>query len=746
MKKRILCLLVCVFLLFSLTACGEVAYVQPKFDANTQSAPPSKNLIAERGDLRLEWNDANYGVVLTNTKTGEVWGSSPEDDGEVILDMFGLPVKRNPLLESALVVYYYNSVAFTSNNLVNSYNGVYEEGHVRCAFIENGLHVEYFFDSLGFMVPVDYVLCDGYLSVSVDPKKIQDGENRVTSVALLPFMCSAKNDAEGEYLFVPSGSGAIIEPETISQAGITYLAEIYGGDLSKESLYSVSEEADIKLPVYGVKNATSGLCAIIDRGEGTASLTAPVGAMSYGYTTVYPEFQLKGYTIHTSNTFNGSLRNYIISAQSMVTSPVSVRYYPLVGEANDYNGMANVYRDYLIAEKGLTENKNDARLNVELIGGTSITKSFLGVPYNTIFATTKIKDAQKIVSELSSELDTDFSVNLKGFGSSGVNIGGIAGGYSLSDKIGSVSELKKFSSLCDEEKVDLYMDFNVVQYKSSGKGFSTFFDSAFRSSREPAYVYEHTIPIRNIIKSDFYYLLSPNLFDDAAKKLVDKTSSWGLDGVSLSTLSSLSYADYRDKTSTEFYSKYGFANAVEKAVKTVKNDGKFMAENANAFAAVSADIIAAAPTSSSNEHVFTTDVPFYQLVFKGYVPMTTESVNISTIPEKTILSAVESGIGLNYTLISKWDNSLIDAKFQYFYSTQYEGVKDDIISNSNKLSNYYEKIAGAKIKSHTLISNDVRATEFDNGVTVYVNYSSKAKQTPAGKLAALDYVVLESVS
>ena len=77
-----------------------------------------------------------------------------------------------------------------------------------------------------------------------------------------------------------------------------------------------------------------------------------------------------------------------------------------------------------------------------------------------------------------------------------------------------------------------------------------------------------------------------------------------------------------------------------------------MATSANIYAAVAADIITDVPVSSDKGYAFVEDVPFYAMVFKGYVPMTTESINLAISPEKAILGAVEGGIGLNYTLTS----------------------------------------------------------------------------------------------
>ena len=129
------------------------------------------------------------------------------------------------------------------------------------------------------------------------------------------------------------------------------------------------------------------------------------------------------------------------------------------------------------------------------------------------------------------------------------------------------------------------------------------------------------------------------------------------------------------------------------------------------------------------------------MVLKGYVPMTTESINRATTPQKAFLGAVESGIGLNYTVIKKWDNSLINSDYTYFFSTKYDGLEEDIISTYNSYSKYFDSVKGAKIVSSSVVSEGVHCTVFDNNVAVYVNYNDNAVETPAGKVAAMNYIV-----
>ncbi len=740
--KKILSIILAICFLLSLTACSSVSK-QPSFDSNTQMAPLSDKLIAENDTYTLEWNEENYGIILTNKQTGEVWGTSPEESDEVKLDVFGMPVKRHELTNSVLSVYYHNKETGTDNNNVYSYDGVVENGHIRCARIKNGVHVEYFFDKLKIMIPVDFVLCDDYVSVSINPKLIQEDSNTVTSVSLAPFFCSVENDTDKANLFVPSGSGALINTATDSLQGKTFSAAVFGEDLAQEELYDSQSETAIRMPVFGVDAGNKGLCAVIESAEDSALIEAISGAESYGYSAVYPTFQVRGNSEHQAKVFSNEIRTYIIYSEKIISENMQVRYYPLSYGKSDYSAMAGVYREYL-KEKGFL--KNSAKvipLNVNLIGGSLITKSFLGIPYTTVQPTTTLKQASEIVTDLSKNTNDNFTVNLKGFGDSGIDIGEIAGGYTISKNIGTKSDLKKLSSLCKEKDIDLFMDFDLVKFSTSGSGFSTFFDNSTNVGfkKVSRYVYDKATRLQN--RSKIYHILSPRQFEAAAEKLNVRIEKLGIGGISLESLSSLSYSDYTEKESSKYYSKVGFSDTVLEVMKKLGKNKNVMTSSANVYAAVLSDVIESAPTTSENNIIFSADVPFYQMVFKGYVPMFTESVNLAESYEKMLLKAVESGCGLNYTVISKWDNSLIDSEYDYFYSSVYSDLKNDIFKNAEKLSDYYEKIAEAHIVSHKILNNGVRVTEFDNGISAYVNYGDTPAETEAGTVAPQDYIIGE---
>ena len=171
---------------------------------------------------------------------------------------------------------------------------------------------------------------------------------------------------------------------------------------------------------------------------------------------------------------------------------------------------------------------------------------------------------------------------------------------------------------------------------------------------------------------------------------------------------------------------------------TVVDSGKKVATvAANAYAA-NADRIFSAPLSSARFNVFDEDIPFYEIVFKGYTPMSSEAINISALPEDTLLAAVESGITPHWSLMYGYDNAAVNINSEILHNGVWERYGKDIIETVNELSDYYKSISDAEIISHT-VKGGVRETEFSNGVTVAVNRGDTEQESVLGTLKSGEY-------
>ena len=743
--KKILSILCCISVIFTLSACGNVGDGLKSFDKKAQNGTPSDSIIAENENYRLEFDKNTGGVILTELSSGENWGTTPADDGKEELDEYGMPIKKHIKVQSPITIRYRD---YNNNSIYQAmtYSDVISGGRVRCAKGEDALLVEFYFDAAEIMIPVEYKLLDDSVQITIDPKRIQEGNNTLFEVSVAPFWCAAKNDTKDTYLFLPSGSGALVNTDVRSQQGDSFAAPIYGRDYTKELKTDVSIEENIKLPVFGARmDSKKATVAIVTSGAESGIIEANAGSSALGYSSVFTTFQVRGYTEHTAQVFVGKKTESNVYSNLAVKKPFSVRYYPLKDSKANYNGMAECYRNYLVNEKKLSESKEEELpFAVSFVGGTTITKSFLGIPYKSFYATTTLSEAEEIVDDLYKNVGTAFPVTLMGFGESGIDISSLAGGFKVNGSTGGNKGLKNLKELCLKNGNRLFMDFDLIRFSKSSNGFSAGSDIVYDTTDKKSLQYLYNASTRDYNKKTKHYLLRHTELNKASDKLISKTEKMAIDGVSLSTLSNISYSDYKDKTVSNYYCSSGLDKLVTGILSSVRKSGKaVMSNNANAYAAVKSDIITDVAVTSSGENMFSAEIPFYQMVFKGYVPLYSSSQNLSADYKKLILKSVESGCGLNYTLIANWDNCLIDSAYPVFYNSVYDEIKPLITENYEKLKDYYNSINGAHISSHKILGNSVRETVFDNNVTVYVNLSEKSVSSPAGKISPYDFIVKE---
>lgn len=688
-------------------------------------------IITENDNYKMVWVSSNCSVALVDKNTGVRYCTTPTKEGEPQFDELGMPIKKHPQLESAVIIEYVSNKNDLEEQAL-SYTAAVSNGRVISSNIENGVIVEYYFDVADIMVPVKYILRKDSLYVSVITKDIQENENLLTSVSLLPFMCSVDNEMNDSYLFYPSGSGTLIYPKMISETGVIHTSSVYGNDPVIEVEDKITTENSIRIPVFGSKTGSYGVCGIIEKSSESASIVANVGSTSIKYSGVYTKFQLRGYCSSTIKFMVGGRKTYNVYSKSMIDTEVSIGFYPLNGEEATYSGMAKLYKDYLKETYELTKVDNDSTLNLTFIGGTMVDKSFLGIPYEDLFVTTSISDVQKILKEIISQTKASINCRLIGFGSSGIDNKTFAGGFKLNKKLGTVDDLKELNEYCSKNNISLFYDFDLISLKKNSGGYNKYFDVAFNALDKIANVYEYNVATRSRIKDTSYNLLSRELLSDASQKLLKNIKDWDIGGLSLRTISNTAYSDYSVDDTVKYYSQMNMSEDVTGILKNLKTKYDIAGEDANAYAVIISNVVFNTPTQSSMEQVFDVDIPFYQLVFKGFTQMSSQPINLVSIPQKERLKAIECGISLDYLLIDKFENELIDYNDYEFFGSKYGSVKADIFDSYNNTKEYYSSISATEIISHEIISDNLRKTVFSNGTMVIVNFGDTEEKTELG--------------
>lgn len=729
-KKGLIAFIAFVFFITA-TGCSADLQTPASFEKNDKKGTATSYIAAENSNYQLKWDSEKKRILLIDKTDLSVWSTLPQELIEPRLDEDGDEIRNNPRLENPITVEYINTEKMQVEYLYG-YTGSLQKNNYKLKKLDNGFELTYYFTKNEISVTVNYTLLEDGMRVEIDPNKITEGKDLVYRVAVSPFFCSAKN-ADEAYLFVPSGSGALIyTADKQSDVSYVYSQPVYGEDrqVYDTTKNTINNTENIKLPVFGAKNGNSAVTGIISDGAESAYIECNVGNVQYGYSSVYAVFALRGKSV---------TKKY---SDAVVDGLFAVNYYPLKGEKADYNGMAECYKEYLTKNGTYKKNSEEKLLSVEILGGTHIEKQFFGVPYKKLYKLTTINEAKSIIEDLK-KLTGDFSVLLCGFGKSGLDCGKVSGGGGIAGSLGSVKQLKELSNFCESTDIDLYFDFNVSTYSSSGNGISKISGYAVSPTGQRAILHDFTFGTGGD-KVVSGYLVKRSKLKEVINNLANVTDKWSVNGISIGDAANTKYSDYAER---RYFVNGGFSTDYAAGIASLRNAGKkIQATNANAYAALCADLIIDSPVTSNMNDAFNVDIPFYQMVFKGYVPMTSKSMNLCGNSDLQLLRAAEGGIGLNYTVAKNFDTVLSTAEQNIFYNVSYDDNTEDIKNKVEKYKTYFEAIKGAAILSHKLVSEQVRETTFDNGVTVVVNYGEKVADTAFGAVEPNSYIWTKAVS
>ncbi len=694
-------------------------------------------VLAKNDNYELAW-DSEAKAVLYKHKSGSYWSDilyEQYKDGSIGTNgnsPIYITVYNNKTLEWSTV---------SSGSVMETYlDDGKKAGNVYCGLIEGGIRVYYFFEQYEIAVPVDYVLKDDHIDISVNSAEILESGNdfKLVSVSFMPNFISVKN-AKTSNIFVPTGTGAIINCAEDADGVKEYKSVMYGDDLAMRVRLDKIDDLELRMPVFGSYDKQKGMLAIIKESAGSAVLNVSAANDRTGYSSIYSEFYVRGYDqfrkeYYGQNTFATVKRpNENISGQTFTIS-----FYPLFGDQANYNGMAKKYQSYLI-ENGELE-KTDAKASpygVTVLGGTNITKSFFGLPYNKIASLTTFSQAEEILNKLNEDNGVLPNVRLMAYGDKGIRPGMISGGSSYPSEYGSKKDLKSLLEAC--KNTNIFLDFDIVTYTKSGNGFSLSGDVAktaigYKAESLP------TSPTRLQMTDDAYYALGRRFLVKAGDKALKKADKYSANAVSFSTLGLYAYSDYSDDT-------YINRNLIEQdsknIIKNAKDKGYTTAvAGANAYAAAASDVVFDAPLNAGEYHIFDYEIPFYQMVFSSYKVMYSNPVNSESNFYKSVAKSIAYGMGLGYYLTDGYVDNSDDLEEYKLYQTVFEDNQAKIkkILTEDGYAKIYNSILGASLDNYT-VTNGLAKSVFSNGVTIYSNISDGVVNSPIGQLQPYEYKV-----
>lgn len=564
----------------------------------------------------------------------------------------------------------------------------------------------------------------------------------ITKINLLPSFGAGGSEDMG-YMLVPDGTGGIINFNNGKLAQNPYYANVYGWDWAMIRKQIVSE-TQAAFPVFGMVNNGNAFVCIIENGSAFAGVSADIGGRYTTYNTISATYNiLHGDSYDVSDKGNESV--YIYEA-SVPEGSIKQRYCFMATDS--YVDMANKYREYLRGIDGAasttqeTALKEDVPLVIEIVGAIDKIQHTMGIPVSKPLSLTTYTQAKDILVQLS-EIKTDnLHVKYSGWMNDGMNQK-ILNTISLVSDLGTQAEFNKMLNYAKESEIPLYLD-GLSQYaRNSGivEGFLPYRDAAQHTTREEVELYSYSLIWYGPLKSrDTYYLLKPAIIEKMTANLGANAKDYGAAGISLRDTGYLLSADYnpRDVVTREKSMEMQVASLA--ALKEVGLN--IMIRQGNVYALPYADVITNLSFTGGSYSIIDEYVPFYTIAIQGMAEYTGNSINLADDYEQELLRSAEMGAGLYFVFMQEDGKFIHETDYTHYYGANMASSYDAAIEIYSDYQMAMKPTQGQRITGHERY-DDVTVTIYENGASVYVNYSNMDKTVKGVKIPARSYLVKE---
>ena len=699
-----------------------------------EAAPdvPGFKLVTENEYLKLYTDTATCNVAVYDKRNGSISYTNPVDADQ---DKTAKAANKN-YLKSQFILQYYNTTVASAN--YDSFSKSVQAKKYTWEGINNGIRYVYSVgepqnigkeDMTWFVVPLEYRLDGDSVVVSIPVKGIEEhGPGFIYRIQLLRYMAASSYDDEG-YIVVPNGSGAIINFNNGKTGAQQYSQYIYGIDPLVANYTTIEETDDAKLPIYGLCYKDRSVLATVEGGATTATITANISGVYNDYNYAYTTFVVR----NTDNLsmFGNSKGDTPIMEDKLYDLNLQVRYSFLTDEYKGYPGIANYYRQKLIASGALKPNgrSGDIPFYYDIIAGVKETGHFLGVGYLHVFTMTDFKGAADIAKTLKDKGISDQVMNLQGWFNEGYYhdtadkirvIGKLGGKSGLSDLNRTLSELggKLYGDVAFQKVTfaDNHFNYNAESSRYYGAGYVAAF-----GQNDPT-------TLRNTASLGYmetrYDLLSPRFLPRYIEKFAKKIGKYDLYGISLRDLGNTLQSD---KKRTNLIDREQALNVVLGQLDILKGIGKpLLMDSANAYAFPYTTDIINVPTSDNEFFICDESIPLYQMVIHGCIDYSSKLLNYrdSYNSRHDLLELIETGTAPHYHFTGNESSRMKNTGLSRFYATTFDVYADEAVEAYRYVNEALKNVEGAQIVDHR-IEGEARAVTYDNGVTIYVNYGDE---------------------
>lgn len=612
-----------------------------------------------------------------------------------------------------------------------------------------------------FSLRIRYQLTENGLQVTIPEKDIYYNKEYVLeNIAILPYLMDYDNSAEG-YFLLPDGSGSIMNfnnnKEQIRDKSV--YVQMYGVDNSRVVDEKMAYYNDAIFPVFGTcikgiksKNQAAnfaekdynGLFGIIQSGETFAGIEAVnFDKEASKHNNMKLEFRINERVKMDSFTASGdtdSDNKYCKYQFQRYLGDIKFNLNVLTGSDATYSGMANYYSNYLFGDNANTTAK-DYYSTVETVGVINTVEKFFGIDYNSKETLTDLSQVSKIALELQQNGFNNMNIKLTGWCNGGYEHGMFKNGIKIENGIGKQDDLVNLYKTLQDKGIGLYPDVDIQNsYCSEGEPNEDYIATQLNGANSVISSFS-PVDFRAEDKLSKYALNYNGLTKNFEGFLKDY-KEYGINNVSYRSIGNEITSNYKDDET--YMERQETLEKLVEFVKTTKDEGyNVMGTAGQAAYAKYLSVINELPVESARFDKCDYSVPFTAMVLSGHVDYTYKPINLSNNNRKDLLLLIESGAGAYYKITGTKYDKITNTSYDSLYSTVYSEIKDSIYESYEYVSTALDGVYGLKITSHEQIAEDVYKTTYENGTSIYVNYSDEVYSAQGIKIEAQNYLKVE---
>ena len=575
------------------------------------------------------------------------------------------------------------------------------------------------FSSIGISFSFVMKLYDDCLSFEVIGEVKEIKRARIGSLYFMPMLgCTYENQIDG-YMLVPDGCGALIRYKPAGSYISAFDKRIYGLDMGIDSLSVASDisasrpndylvdEQQVTFPVFGIVHGAdqNAIMGTVESGAEYASVYAAPAGFSTNYNWICSRFDYRQKYALTSGSGNVGTTVPMTEMNSMKPK---VSFCFLTGKQANYSGIAVRYRENLKDMGLLKEERIDEQIPLCInVVGSDVKKGFIR---NLTVSLTSVNEAEKLIEDIEKSSIKNLTFVYSGWQKGGLN-GSKYGTTSFEKKVGSEKEFSDLKKIIEQSGGRFYLSVNPVT--ATKDQISPMLYAALTKSNTYA-VFERA---NTSVMYYQNYVLRSNKAGDFIIGLLNEKNEFQM------RFDQLGYRLYSDYTRNYESTRTDMIANIRNIFKQNENRAAITIPNMYLweFTGEYFDI----PLTNS-KYMFETDtVPFLQIVLKGSIDCYAPYGNQGSCNEIDALRLIEYGVYPTFMTIADDNYALKDTPLEDYYSLNYYDWKERIISYYKTVNDALSRVEGAYIVSHRVVDEGIVCVCYDNGINIYINYTSE---------------------